>query len=707
MLSFTEGKKSPAFVLATLAGLRRESVNQDMDNIQPNPPKVNKVASANQAEAAFYLAESYCERISRWADEKAARQKYPKEQERRAHLAVERGIKDPLAAEHFAALVARRQGSGVMASPVPKRGAARQVFDGDSCAPFWLKEDPAPPRPRRSSRSSYAAKYRELIAQLTVGAVTNKALLRALRIWVKDGALLLLSRDGRTIAFEGWRKGGRRYQMSQMWTLKDRCALMQKCHKHCFFITLTQDPLYREKSLLSDYDNFSERVSKFVKEIQRHYLGMYAEVKESHVDGHTHAHVAFFSDYPFNPKTWRYLRTENGKYIVGGDIWNAVCQYWDWGFFNISFSEGKDAGNYLAKYMTKGHDLELEKIAKAENLSKARRKYLLGHFLPVLSGRRCFSSTSEKRIKVKALATLGAGYFLGAGEKLRKNRLINEISEGLLAALANGKAAEAAAAGREAAAPLARHGRAGLLERASTNFPCKRACDLRVLTQRQVSKLTRVPFPSVPTKSEPYLAALAKKGAPIGCSGCVFSHFASECRTLSDPWFHSDPQKLCGRERKLLRELIADRRFPNVGYNPFQLDFRVLAWVAPWSKLAQYVARRAAEEREQYRNLQMQKNRVDPWEYSSHGKIHREKVEFFDWERERAARRAKFEPNLAIKAHMDFLADTGAEKRKFLAWLEERKGFIPWNEYRYFAVGSAAYGGTADGLPPTAAPSEV
>lgn len=686
MPSFTEEKKIPLSCYQHWRDFDAKASTTNMENINLNGSAVKTSLKSPITEEALAWAEIVHDKIIRNAEKKAADRAAQNKYKNAVALGVGWQKPDALAAENFFLTAKRLQEQGRIVAPSPKEGGARPVFDMESCVPPHLRASAEKPNPPAEKRSKYNEKYKELINQMENGCVTNPALTRAARKWAADGTMIFQEKEGAAAAFEGWRKGAKRYQDAQTWALKDRCALMQASHERTFFITLTQAPLYRSANLLEDYANMSERVSKFCKEIQRHGDGQYAEVKEAHKDGHTHSHTALFTDKHFNEDTWEIMEKDGIKYIIGGDIWNFIAQYWDYGHFTIGYSENKSAASYLAKYMTKGHTSEFEQISKMNKLSSKRRKYLLGHFLPVLSGRRCFSSSSEKSIKTKALAKLGAAHFLGASEKARKNRLVNEISEAVLAAHAKDRAGAESAAGREAAAPLARHGRAGLLENASINFPCKRACGLRVLTQKQVSKFTRVPFPSIPKKSEPYLRALAQKATPIGCAGCVFSHLNNEISNLNDEWFHKNPQRLSDYEKCLLQMCVKDRRFPKIMYNPLQLDFRLLAWLAPWSKLADYVKEKAIAERLHKFSRQTKKNQTDSFGWSSHGKIQKEKVAFMDWEKIREDEHNKFDVSPLYSLHEKWKADNGVQKSIFLDYITRMKPFLDEEMIRWYGI---------------------
>lgn len=201
--------------------------------------------------------------------------------------------------------------------------------------------------------------------------------------------------SGKTVWFEGYAKGTERYNKISQGKIYDFVEYYKGLGYESYFLTLTCD--------IKKYGNRTEAWENFLKDefypvmenLRKHHKCKYVATMESTTRGYPHAHIIMF----FPKGTYPELsKLKNKKKIHYGRLYNYVKESVASPVFCLEKAEGDNLKFYLAKYIGKGIEEDVFKIAKQkEKLTKAQRKLLQEFiYLKVFQKRKVLMSRIEK-----------------------------------------------------------------------------------------------------------------------------------------------------------------------------------------------------------------------------------------------------------------------------------------------------------------------
>lgn len=462
----------------------------------------------------------------------------------------------------------------------------------DCCKP-WQKNTEESHINGEHKIKDFAAEYPQLNFEFELGKVTDKTLILSAQKLFENTPIICKRTATGYQYFPGRRKGDSRYNTEKSFEIKDRCDLLAEIYKYCFFVTQTQNEENRCQDLKEDLLHIKAIVKSTIHTLTKKYDCIILQVFEAHKDGHSHSHFVIFHNYDEWESTAheKTVKRKDGKivtYVDSGIFFDIMHGLYDAGHIDIEKKKPEEAGNYTRKYITKGFDDILEKIAKMdsnEELSDANRKALLGFFLAKATKSRAYACSTRKKIK----KLLEAKFSLSEIQELKKKYPHNEILRDYptfeeLRMISENAWNEEKRVARESA-----RSDGELLENASTNFSCPFYTGLRIGTFQTIKKAVGIEEISLKDcktdKSKFWL--LGTK--PIGCAGCAWIEIFRYANDEFSPWFDLPIDRLSDKEKILIGETFAINGYPRIGINPFTVDLRILSALFPDSPIDKYV----------------------------------------------------------------------------------------------------------------------
>lgn len=251
------------------------------------------------------------------------------------------------------------------------------------------------------------------------------------------------------------------------------------------------------------WNNFREdEVMPILEHLRKHHHCWFVLVMESTAKGFPHAHVVLSfpkGEFKFDRRKKGGTPVRFGKLF---DIFKKRCYS---PRIDLRWAKGKNTKNYLAKYVTKGTENTLGKIAKKEgSLTDKERKTVMGLLYTSLVNKRMWSATRKARIKEDKEKQR-----LSEEEEKQletfKSYILNQLYSGVVSG-----------------SDLARL-RAYLVKNVIIRrLPCARY--IGIMKQWHYDELFDVP-PNKLEQDAPEIRDLIEKNTKrISCNGCFYSH---------------------------------------------------------------------------------------------------------------------------------------------------------------------------------------
>lgn len=469
----------------------------------------------------------------------------------------------------------------------------------DCCKP-WQKNTEESHINGENEIKDFAAEYPQLNFEFELGKVTDKTLILSAQKVFENTPIICKREAEGYIYFPGRRKGDSRYNTEKSFEIKDRCDLLAEIYKYCFFVTQTQNKKNRLENLKEDLLHIKTLVKYTIHKLTKKYDCVILQVFEAHKDGHSHSHFVIFHNYDewestAHEKTTKCKDGKIRKYVDSGIFYDIMHGLYNAGIMQIEKKKTEDAASYTRKYITKGFDDTLEKIAKMdsnEELSDANRKALLGFFLAKATKSRAYACSTKAKIK----KLLEAKFSLAEIQELKKKHPKNEILydyptfEDLRKKSENERNEEKRGA-REGARSAPE-----LLENASTNFSCPYYTGLRFGTFGTIKKALGIEKISLKNCNTDKSKLWILGTKPIGCSGCAWIEIFRYANGEFSPWFDLPIDRLSDKEKILIGETFAINGYPRIGINPFTVDLRILSALFPDSPIDKYLKQKYLKE---------------------------------------------------------------------------------------------------------------
>lgn len=254
-------------------------------------------------------------------------------------------------------------------------------------------------QPTHGKRKDPKTKFPKLNEEAEQGTISNKTLKGSFKKWVKNTPVLARNNNGQIDFFEGNAKSTARYNKKNYWKIHDHAKEMYEHGWVPYFLTWTFNPELTKGNIKEAWKKHTERVSYALKNLGKIIDIEYEIVQEATAKGYPHCHAIVWL------KEWneddRIYHRKDKTYINGGWLKEYLRQYEPLiGYCELRRGDGKQAVNYLLKYISKSATKDFYKMAKDKNNPRPEdRKDMLTALMPVLSKTRQFKLSRLNNIE--------------------------------------------------------------------------------------------------------------------------------------------------------------------------------------------------------------------------------------------------------------------------------------------------------------------
>ena len=227
------------------------------------------------------------------------------------------------------------------------------------------------------------------------GGLTDGLMKKALGICSKHCFKIMKEfEDSGIRVFDSYTRGTKRYNKKIAAKTVDRVARMIKKKLHCICATMTCDPSEYGNDPLRAWEEWKDKLLRFLKELRRYYDFEYVVVMESTGKQYPHAHIVMgFKDEPQKG----FDKIKGGQMIKYGSFIEKVKRFRPARIFCIKKLGDKNAAWYLSKYISKFDTNDFFKLAKKEgHFTKEERKAIYCYLYTIMAKVRQFQFSKHE-----------------------------------------------------------------------------------------------------------------------------------------------------------------------------------------------------------------------------------------------------------------------------------------------------------------------